>query len=70
MERACEASGAAVLYAPEDPAALEVDARCELARGHLDRALERLQAAVTLAPRDERLKAAELKLEGEVKKLR
>lgn len=70
IERACEASGAAVLYAPEDPQALEVDARCELARGHLERALERLQAARVLAPRDERLRAAEQKLSSEVSKLR
>jgi membrane associated rhomboid family serine protease/tetratricopeptide (TPR) repeat protein len=62
VEGACESSQAAVLYAPDDPDSLEVDARCEVARGNPRRALERLSVARQLLPQDERLKAAEARL--------
>jgi rhomboid protease GluP len=62
VEAACEASKAAVLYGPDDPDSLEVDARCEVARGNPRRALERLTSARTIIPQDERLKAAEERL--------
>jgi tetratricopeptide (TPR) repeat protein len=62
VERACEASDAALAYAPDDAEALEAGAWCELARGRPKRALERLQQARAAAPGDERLKAAESKL--------
>lgn len=66
VDAACEASAAAVLYAPDDPDSLEVDARCEVARGNPRRALERLSAAREILPQDERLKAAELRLKASV----
>ncbi len=64
VEAACEASAAAVLYAPDDPDSLEVDARCEIARGNTRRALERLTSARAILPLDERLKAAETRLKA------
>jgi rhomboid protease GluP len=66
LDAGCEASRAAVLYAPDDPRTLEADARCELARGHRKTALERLRRALVLSPRDARLKAAEARLAAEV----
>ncbi len=62
VDRACEASDAALAYGPDDAEALEAGARCELARGRPRRALERLQQARLAAPGDERLRAAETKL--------
>jgi membrane associated rhomboid family serine protease/tetratricopeptide (TPR) repeat protein len=59
LEEACSASAQAVLDAPNDPQTLEADARCELSRGNPSRALERLQAARSVAPTDERLRRAE-----------
>ena len=42
--------------------ALEADARCELARGNPQRALERIERALVAAPGDARLKAAQSRL--------
>lgn len=67
VEAACEASSAAVLYAPDDPDSLEVDARCEVARGNPKRALERLSSARAILPQDERLKAAESRLKASLR---
>ena len=67
IARACEASAAAVLYAPEDPWALEADARCEVARGNVPRALARISTARSFLPQDERLKAAQQRLEAELR---
>ena len=64
IERACEVSQAALTYNPDDAEALEADARCELARGHAHRALERLGQARAVAPMNERLREAELKLKA------
>ena len=66
VEEACAVSAKAVLESPKDAQALEADARCELARGNSGRALERLHAAVALAPGDERLKRAEEALRAAV----
>jgi membrane associated rhomboid family serine protease/tetratricopeptide (TPR) repeat protein len=63
---ACAASAQAVHESPKDPQALEADARCELARGNSSRALERLRAAIVLAPGDERLKREEEALRAAV----
>lgn len=62
VEKACASADDARAYAPEEAAVLEVQARCELARGNPKRALEQLQKASAAAPTDERLKAAESKL--------
>lgn len=62
VEAACEASHDATVYGPDDVAALEADARCEVARGNPARALERLAAARRVDPRDEHLKDAEERL--------
>ncbi len=59
VEEACESSAAAVLYAPNDPGALEADARCELARGNAQKALVRLQQARGALPQDARLQRVE-----------
>ncbi len=67
IEEACTAAQAAVLYAPRSAAALEVDARCELERGNLDRALARLGEARAQAPNDDRLKQVEAKLRAAVR---
>jgi len=61
---------AALTYAPDDAQALEADARCELARGHPRRALERLGQARAAAPSDERLKEAETKLRATLPEFR
>jgi membrane associated rhomboid family serine protease len=66
VEGACEASQAAVTFEPQDAVSLEADARCELAKGNLRRALARLSEARAAAPSDERLKAAESKLRAAV----
>ena len=70
LERACEASQSALTYSPDDAQALEADARCELARGHPRRALERLGQARASAPGDERLKDAETKLRATLPEFR
>lgn len=66
LERACEASAAAVLYAPADPEALEVDARCRVANGEGARALVELRQAQSLAPQVERYRRAADRLEREL----
>ncbi|MFL5321451.1 MAG: rhomboid family intramembrane serine protease, partial [Myxococcaceae bacterium] len=62
IENGCKASDDALLYGPRDSRALEVAARCELARGDTAAALLRVHTALEVAPQDERLKAAENKL--------
>jgi tetratricopeptide (TPR) repeat protein len=62
VDEACDAAQAAVLYAPKQPAPLEVAARCEFERGNPGRALERLKEARAQAPNDERLRQTEAKL--------
>jgi Flp pilus assembly protein TadD len=64
VDRACAAALDAVAYAPDDAAVLEADARCELARGNGQRALDRLERARAAAPADDRLRAAEQRLRG------
>jgi membrane associated rhomboid family serine protease len=59
VEPGCEASRAAVLYAPRDPRALEAAARCEVARGDAAAALEHLMQARAVVPADARLRRAE-----------
>ena len=63
-------SGAALTYSPDDAQALEADARCELARGHPRKALERLGQARVAAPGDERLREAESKLRATLPEFR
>ena len=53
-----------MVYAPNDPWALEADARCEVARGNVPRALERISNARAQLPADDRLKAAESRLKA------
>jgi membrane associated rhomboid family serine protease/tetratricopeptide (TPR) repeat protein len=62
IEAGCRASSDAVLYGPMDPFALEADARCELARGNADRALERIREARQANPSDPKLARAEAAL--------
>ncbi|MFZ5471961.1 MAG: rhomboid family intramembrane serine protease [Myxococcota bacterium] len=69
VEEGCTAAEAAVLYAPASPSALEVEARCELARGNPLKALGRLRQALTLAPADERLQRAEAELRATTERL-
>jgi membrane associated rhomboid family serine protease len=69
VERGCAATQGALVYDPDDPGALEADARCELAQGHPRRALERLEQARAAAPNDERLKAAASKLRATLPEL-
>jgi membrane associated rhomboid family serine protease len=59
LEEGCAFSAKAVRQAPADARALEADARCELARGNSNRALEVLRSARALAPVDDRLRQAE-----------
>src|SRR5262249_18414496 len=66
LEQACAASAVAIEQSPDEPLALEADARCELARGHSREALQRLRAARRLAPSDERLRMAEEALRSAV----
>jgi tetratricopeptide (TPR) repeat protein len=67
VERGCAASQDAMAYAPEDPFVLEADARCELARGNAQQALEQLGRARQSAPNDERLRAVEARLRNALK---
>lgn len=64
VEEACLAARAAVLYAPADPSALEVAARCELERGDLRAALAWVEQARRVAPLDRRLEQVEAKLKA------
>lgn len=58
VDEGCQVARDALLYTPERPATLEVQARCELARSNPKAALERLEEAARLAPGDERLRQA------------
>jgi rhomboid protease GluP len=58
VEDGCGAAEDALRYGPDDHLALEVSARCELARGEPSRALERIERAHALRPGDERIKRA------------
>lgn len=66
LEAGCDAARGALLYGPEEPRALEVDARCALARGQPKLALERLTEAAAHRPGDARLKAAVQRLQSAV----
>lgn len=66
VDEACRAAEQAVVYGPRDPRALEVDARCEVARGNTQVALARVREARVVNPADERLRRAELALEAAV----
>ncbi|AGC47453.1 S54 family peptidase [Myxococcus stipitatus DSM 14675] len=59
VEEGCHAADEAQVYGPSDTGALEAGVRCELARGALPRALERLEEARRVDPQDARLRAAE-----------
>jgi membrane associated rhomboid family serine protease len=59
VEAGCNAASDAVLYAPKVAAALEVSARCEVARGDVQKALARLKEAREQDPADERLERVE-----------
>jgi rhomboid protease GluP len=58
VEAGCTAAGDALLYAPADAHALEVDARCALAQGNPHRALSRLREARVHDPSNPRLQRA------------
>jgi rhomboid protease GluP len=62
VDEGCHAAAEARVYGPSDTGALEAGVRCELARGDVARALERLEEARRLDPRDARLRAAEVSL--------
>jgi membrane associated rhomboid family serine protease len=62
VDEGCHAAAEARVYGPSDTGALEAGVRCELARGDVGRALERLEEARRLDPRDARLRAAEVAL--------
>lgn len=62
IEEGCNAADDAVVYGPKDARALEIAARCELARGDTAAALLRIHTAREFAPQDPRLKTAEDKL--------
>jgi Flp pilus assembly protein TadD len=62
VDEGCHAAAEARVYGPSDTGALEAGVRCELARGDVARALERLEEARRVDPRDARLRAAELAL--------
>ncbi|NVJ07977.1 rhomboid family intramembrane serine protease [Myxococcus sp. AM001] len=62
VEEGCHAAAEARVYGPWDTGALEAGVRCELSRGDVARALERLVEARRVAPQDARLRAAELAL--------
>ena len=62
LREGCAAAEGALLYGPHEANALEVSARCELARQNPSAALVRLQAAREADPTDERLLRAENKL--------
>ncbi len=62
LEEGCSAAKDAVLYAPDNPSVIAVDARCELFRGNGQQALGRIRDARKLSPGDERLRQLELRL--------
>ncbi|WP_420821699.1 rhomboid family intramembrane serine protease [Pyxidicoccus trucidator] len=62
VEEGCHAAAEARVYGPSDTGALEAGVRCELARGDVARALEQLEEARRVDPRDARLRAAEVAL--------
>ncbi|WP_420718302.1 rhomboid family intramembrane serine protease [Pyxidicoccus sp. MSG2] len=62
VDEGCHAAAEARVYGPSDTGVLEAGVRCELARGDVARALERLEEARRLDPRDARLRAAEVSL--------
>ena len=62
VDEGCHAAAEARLYGPSDTGALEAGVRCELSRGDVKRALERLVEARRVDPQDARLRAAELAL--------
>ena len=66
IEAGCRAARDALLYGPADPNALEVAARCELARGNAPAALQRVREALESAPSDSRLLRAEKALRATV----
>jgi Flp pilus assembly protein TadD len=61
-EQGCHAAAEARVYGPWDTGVLEAGVRCELARGNVTLALERLEEARRVDPRDARLRAAEAAL--------
>ncbi len=61
-EEGCHAAAEARVYGPWDTGVLEAGVRCELARGNVALALERLEEARRVDPRDARLRAAEVAL--------
>ncbi|WP_426757231.1 rhomboid family intramembrane serine protease [Myxococcus sp. Y35] len=62
VDEGCHAAAEARLYGPSDTGALEAGVRCELSRGDVVKALERLVEARRVDPQDARLRAAELAL--------
>ncbi|HZH03124.1 MAG TPA: rhomboid family intramembrane serine protease [Myxococcaceae bacterium] len=64
VQEGCDAAAGAAVYGPSDPNALEVGARCELARQNPQAALLRLMDARKADPSDERLMRAEEKLKA------
>ncbi|WP_426745389.1 rhomboid family intramembrane serine protease [Myxococcus faecalis] len=62
VDEGCHAADEAEVYGPSDTGALEAGVRCELSRGALPRALERLERARRVDPQDARLRAAEAAL--------
>jgi rhomboid protease GluP len=70
VEAGCKAAKGAMLYGPEHPGALEVDARCALAQGDKARALERITQARLRNPKDARLQRAESALREAIEEQR
>ncbi|MDY7228685.1 rhomboid family intramembrane serine protease [Hyalangium rubrum] len=66
VEEGCHASEEALVYGPTVTVALEAGVRCELARGDMARALQRLEEARRVDPLDPRLRAAEAALRATV----
>jgi membrane associated rhomboid family serine protease len=67
VEEGCRAAEQARVYGPSETVALEAGVRCELARGNTQRALQRLEEARRVDPRDPRLRAAEAALHAVMK---
>jgi tetratricopeptide (TPR) repeat protein len=66
LEAGCRAAEDAALYGPADPGALEVAARCQVALGNPEAALQRIREARKVAPSDPRLSSAERALRAAV----
>ncbi|HEX8704249.1 MAG TPA: rhomboid family intramembrane serine protease [Myxococcaceae bacterium] len=66
VEEGCHAAEQAQVYGPMETAVLEAGVRCELARGDVERALQRLEEARRVDPLDPRLRAAEAALRATV----